>query len=139
VPVLLVPGIIWDARYEGRDALEVAARLIARRSWASLHEANLAEAVEFVDLAEKNSRGKPERTAWRQLAQPRRGVGVMQQEQNAQLALEMALREELDRLDMVAEAAPAREQWVRADEVGRISDDLLLPERILHWIRAKRR
>lgn len=111
-------------------------RLLARRSWASLHEADVADAVEWVDLAETRSR---RRAAWWQIAKDAPRGHVMQLTLSQQLALEMALREELDRLDMEREASSAREDWVRADEVGRISDDLLLPDRILEWIRARRR
>lgn len=56
-----------------------------------------------------------------------------------QLALEMAIREELERRDMEREAAASRAEWTAADEVGRISDDLLLPQRIWAWLRTRAR
>jgi hypothetical protein len=135
-PVLQAPGLLRNKQYLGRDALEVAARLIAQRSWSSLHAADVADAVEWVDLAEKRSR---RRAAWWQIAKDAPRGHIMRLTLSQQLALEMALREELDRLDMAAEASAAREDWVKADEVGRISDDLLLPDRIVAWMRARRR
>lgn len=155
-PLLIVPGIIGESRFHGRDALEVLVRLLARASWTSLGDADVAEAVDLVDVAERRAvpsvgrrrkkkvvipRAPPRVTeAWRQLAgRARSGHVLSQLDVVGQLALEMAVREELERLDLAGEASAARGEWTDADEVGRISDDLLLPERIWTWLRERTR
>lgn len=158
-PVLHVPGLLRDSEFRGRDALEVLARLLARRSWSELGEADVRDAVLLVDRAEEpphppaRRRRKPVRPAtpprapmppapfaWRRLAREARGGLVLKDLRlPEQLALEMAIREELERQDMEREAAAARPEWTAADAVGRISDDLLLPERIWTWLRARTR
>ncbi len=154
-PELLVPGLWRDGVYRGRDALEVLARLLARRSWSALGEADVQDAVERVDRAERHLPPAPRRRrkkavapaplppvppAWHRLARDARGGFVMSNLAiSEQLALEMAIREELERRDMEREAAESRADWTAADEVGRISDDLLLPERIWAWLRTRAR
>lgn len=158
-PELFVPGLWRDGVYRGRDALEVLARLLARRSWSALGEADVHDAVERVDRAERHVPPPPPRrrrkkavtrapltspppppAAWQRLAREASGGFVMSNLAIAeQLALEMAIREELERRDMEREAAASRGEWTAADEVGRISDDLLLPERIWAWLRTRAR
>jgi len=173
-PELRVPGLWRDAVYRGRDALEVLARLLARRSWSALGDADVRDAVEQVDRAERpepqeQSESRPARSsrrrrkqrgtrgpipaapiapaplppappAWHRIARDARGGLVMRNLSiSEQLALEMAIREEIERRDMQREAAASRADWTAADEVGRISDDLLLPERIWAWLRTRAR
>jgi hypothetical protein len=161
-PALIVPGILGTSTFRGRDALEVLARLLARRSWTSLGDADIPEAVDRVSVAERpevvyaqprrKRKGKRKKTplfpvaappptsAWRRLASlSRDGLVLRDLDLVEQLALEMALREEIERLDLAGEAVVALPEWTDADEVGRISDDLLLPERVRAWMRSRGR
>jgi hypothetical protein len=51
------------------------------------------------------------------------------------LALEMAVTEETERLELQERAKALTEEWREAEEIGAISDDLLLPESIAERLR----
>ncbi|MFL5607916.1 MAG: hypothetical protein ACJ8AD_15805 [Gemmatimonadaceae bacterium] len=54
------------------------------------------------------------------------------------IALEMAVTEEVEQLEMRARAEALMEEWRDEEEIGAISDDLLLPESITERLRTMR-
>ena len=50
------------------------------------------------------------------------------------LAMEMAAHEETERRALEGELAQLEQAWRDAEEIGRIADDLLLPERVARTV-----
>ena len=51
------------------------------------------------------------------------------------LALEMAVIEEIERQDLIADAEQAGEEWPEQEEIAGISDSLLVPPEVEHRLR----
>lgn len=55
------------------------------------------------------------------------------------LALEMAVNEREERRALEGELSRLEREWREAEELASISDDLLIPEEVRRWIRARKR
>lgn len=160
-PVLVLPHLRGHATLHGRDALAVLGRMLPALNGSIPGDVNLRRVVGDVHEAETIARRPPRKpgrgarqrgrkrpgyvfpeavrlSAWERLARYTEGLHLAYTTPERRLALEMAVTEELERLAMREDAEALGDEWRDEEEVGRIADDLLLPEAVSERLRALR-
>jgi hypothetical protein len=159
-PVVVVPRIRGELRFTGTRAAAVLASLLPKVNGPDCSAVALGSVLARVADAEKAAarplkragRGQrrrerasghpsatPERRCpWEHLVYDVPADWIASSIPEYRLALEMAVTEEVEQVELRARAEALTEEWREEEEVGAISDDLLLPESITERLRAMR-
>lgn len=151
-PSLVVPRRDGELHLQGPFAAAFLASLFPRINGLDCTGASIEQAIARVAEAERNVDRQPakpqrkrgerrmstepapasarplrpwERLAVRHLRQP-----ILQQDAEQRLALEMAVTEEVESLQLSRRATVALDEWPEQEEIAAIADDLLIPESI---------
>jgi len=160
-PVLVLPRWFGNLRLTGDRAVIALASLLPRLNGADCAVADLAAAVGKVTRAEKGARKQPELAkrdthalqhakdssipAWREqrpwevVALGIPPVWLTNVPPVDRLALEMAVTEEVEQRQLAERTEALSEEWPEEEEVGAISDDLLLPDGVRERLEALRK
>ena len=152
--VLVLPRWRGDLRLTGDRAAAALASLLPRINGADCAGADVSRSVGFVSAAEKDVWVKPSKPGrgarrrqrsrkgpipaplppprqlrpWELLAHYSPTVWLERVPPEHRLALEMAATEEMEQGELTARAESLAEEWRDEEEIGAISDDLLLPD-----------
>ncbi|HEX5581092.1 MAG TPA: hypothetical protein VFX39_05900, partial [Gemmatimonadaceae bacterium] len=159
-PTLVLPRLRGTVRLEGADALRVLADLLPKMNAADSAVVNLRSVLAKVREAETTTSRPPRRRGrrarrragragaalpaperlrpWEWLGARVAGMSLRFAAPERRLALEMAVTEERERLEMRTRAEALAEEWHEEEEVGRIADDLLLPDAVAGRLRTLR-
>jgi hypothetical protein len=159
-PVLIIPCMRGELRLKGQRAAAVLASLLPKVNGASCAVVGLPNVLARVADAEKAARGVPRQPGrnerrrerangrvpvtpvslrpWEHLVPTGQAEWVASSLPERRLALEMAATEEVEQLILQARAETLTEEWREEEEIGAISDDLLLPESITERLRSMR-
>ena len=132
-------------RVDGNEALRALAAILPRMNWRGGRSLVIDMATQMLTeaehaIAKRTNQGPRAALVWEWIALgnwPRDGI-ILEMPLISRLALEMAVTEELERQAMAGEARSLGEQWLDAEEVAAIADDMFIPDRIVQWIKAQR-
>jgi hypothetical protein len=149
-PALVLPRWRGNLRLTGDRAVTALASLLPRINGADCFGVNLAPVVEEVTRAEKGARKQPaplgrgarrrmrgkhtpipvwrEQRAWEVIALGMSSAWLRNALPEDRLALEMAVTEEVEQRQLAERSEVLAEEWQEEEEIGAISDDLLLPD-----------
>ncbi|HEX7978516.1 MAG TPA: hypothetical protein VF461_07940, partial [Gemmatimonadaceae bacterium] len=149
-PVLVLPRLFGSLRLTGDRAVTALASLLPRINGADCAGADLDAVVATVTQAEKDRRKQPvklgrsarrrmrgkyqppptrrDQRTWEVLARDMPSVWFANAHPQLRLALEMAVTEEIERRQLAERTETLVEEWQDEEEIGAISDDLLLPD-----------
>ena len=150
-PVLIVPRVFGELHLRGDDAVAALASLLPKLNHAECVSADVARAVRWVTSAEGSVRermpvrlgGVPQgkrrrkrethatyipRRTWQQVVGGAPSLRLARADPEHRLALEMAVTEELEQRELGERTEQLAEEWKDEEEIGAISDDLLLPD-----------
>jgi hypothetical protein len=149
-PALVLPRWRGDLRLTGDHAVTALASLLPRINGADCVGVDLNAALDTVTSAEKGARKQPlklgrgarrrmrekhqtiptwrEQRPWELVALRMPTAWLASARPEDRLALEMAVTEEVERRQLAERSEVLAEAWQEEEEVGAISDDLLLPE-----------
>jgi hypothetical protein len=152
VPVLVVPRVFGDLRLEGVRAAAALASLLPGMNGVNSAAANLESVVRLVAGAEESARRRPVRAnrqtrrkahqrgaappaaiamrPWEHLVRDVQAARLFEVEATRRLALEIAATEELEQQELTERTEVLAEAWSEEEEIGAISDDLLLPDEV---------
>jgi hypothetical protein len=129
------------SEFDGLEVLRVLARVLPRMNWEGGSETQLAAAVRIVDgseaaLHDATDAKRERKPAWRSIALAFWPASDRLVEMNgaARLALEMAVTEELERRDVVRDAAAYVPRSREAEEIAAIADDMFVPRFVSDWL-----
>jgi hypothetical protein len=160
-PVLVVPRTRGDLRLTGRRAAAVLASLLPKLNGADCTTVALSGVLARVADAEKAARppvrmpGRAERRrrrasgqtpgappprqrSWEHLVHDIPVHAVATALPDYRLALEMAVTEAMEQAALESRTEALVEQWQDEEEIGAISDDLLLPDSVVERLRTMR-
>ena len=160
--VLVLPRIGGDLRLTGQRAAIALASLLPRINGADCSGAHLPQVVSAVSSAERYSREAPAPARrrrrkrqrsddvsptpppptlrpWEVVAHRLSAVWLTSALPEDRLALEMAVTEEVEQQELSTRAEGLVEQWHEEEEIGAISDDLLLPDSVRERLDQLRR
>jgi hypothetical protein len=150
-PVVVLPRWLGNLRLTGDRAVVALASLLPRIDGADCAGADLDAVMEVVTRAEKRARKRPKLPArgtrrWR-LEQQQQAIPAWRDQRpweivafgmppvwlasappEDRLALEMAVTEDVERRQLAERGEALAEEWHEEEEIGAISDDLLLPD-----------
>jgi transcription elongation factor Elf1 len=157
-PVLVVPRMGGELRLQGTRAAAALASLLPKLNGADCTVVALSRVLARVADAERAAAHPPRqpgrgrrrrerasghapgapvsRRPWEHLLYGLPLEWVVNTIPEHRLALEMAVTEEMERLELQARAEALTEEWREEEEIGAISDDLLLPESITERLRV---
>jgi hypothetical protein len=161
-PVLVVPRMRDELRLTGRKAAAVLASLLPKFNGTDCATIALPAVLARVANAEKaatrapRTPGRAERRrrrasgqplvpppprqrAWEHLAYDVPVHAVSTALPEYRLALEIAVTEEMEQAALESRAEALTEEWRDEEEVGAISDDLLLPDSVVERLRLLRK
>ena len=160
--VLVLPRWRGDLRLTGERAVTALASLLPRINGADCAGADLSAAVEKVTRAEKGARQRPEparpgrgarrrqrgkqpplpawmeQRPWEIISLGMSTVWLASAHSEDRLALEMAVTEEVEQRQLTERTETLAEEWHDEEEIGAISDDLLLPDGVKDRLDALR-
>jgi hypothetical protein len=159
-PVLVIPRMRGERRLQGTRAAAVLASLLPKVNGADCAVVALPNVLARVAGAEKAAARTPRKPGraqrrrdrangrghtapvslrpWEHLVYAGPVEWVLSSIPEHRLALEMAVTEEVEQLELQARAEALTEDWREEEEIGAISDDLLLPESISERLRTMR-
>jgi hypothetical protein len=159
-PVLVVPRLRGELRVGGTRAATVLASLLPKLNRSDCATVSLSSVLARVADAEKaaarppRKRGRAQRRReraagrspatqvprrpWEHLVYATAVDWVTNTIPEHRLALEMAVTEEMEQLELQTRAEVLTEEWREEEEIGAISDDLLIPESVTERLRAMR-
>jgi len=159
--VLVLPRWRRDLRLTDARAVTVLASLLPRINGADCVAADLSAAVEKVSRAEKGSRQRPERPGraarrrqrgkqppppawvelrpWEIISLGMSNLWLASARPEDRLALEIAVTEEIEQRQLTERTEALTEEWRDEEEIGAISDDLLLPDGVRERLDELRR
>jgi hypothetical protein len=149
-PALVLPRWRGNLRLTGDRAVTALASLLPRINGADCAGVNLGPVVETVTRAEKGARKQPaplgrgarrrmrgkhlpvpawrEQRAWEVISLGMPTAWLTRARPEDRLALEMAVTEEVEQRQIAERTEVLAEEWQEEEEIGAISDDLLLPD-----------
>ena len=149
-PTLVLPRLRGDLRLTGDAAVTALASLLPRINGADCVGVDLGAAIDTVTSAEKGARKQPlklGRGARRRMREKHQTIPMWREQRpwelvalrmptawflnalpESRLALEMAVTEEVERRQLAERSEVLAEEWQEEEEIGAISDDLILPD-----------
>lgn len=160
-PSLVVPRRSGELHLQGPFAAAFLASFFPRVNGADCNGASIDRAVARVADAERKFDREPEPRRkrggrrrkstdpapapvrplrpWERLALRHLGQPLLAQNPEQRLALEMAVTEEVEQLQLSRRATAALSEWPEQEEIAAIADDLLIPESIRERLAESKR
>jgi hypothetical protein len=157
LPVLVVPRMSTDMRLQGSRAATALASILPGINGGDCVGVDLRAVVGRVTGAEEEAGRPPKRPGraarrrirasgntipkpvtrrpWEHLVGRDPVLWVLGASPDERLALEMAVTEEVEQRELQARTESLAEEWRDEEEIGAISDDLLLPESVTERLR----
>jgi hypothetical protein len=157
-PMLVIPRMRGELRLVGRRAAAVLASLLPKVNGADCAVVALPNVLARVTDAERAASRAPRKPGrnerrrerangrvpampvslrpWEHLVFSGSVDWLVSSIPERRLALEMAVTEEIEQRELQARAESLAEEWREEEEIGAISDDLLLPEAITERLRV---